>query len=394
MEVNQSSKTGENLDIDLFKIFYLLWKNKLLLISSIIIFTVIGYLVYKFSDEPIEIYVDLSPKSETMPYLDRLDHFGVATKSIYRNYLASLLEPKILKLSLKNIYPNLNDEELDKEVIEKLNQFQLNVVNNDLSNAFQADVDDLKYKFFRLSYFTYDSTEEGRELVNQIIINSNQYFINNFLETIKLSLEDIYKTNTMKNENKIKESESDAIMIKEKLRLSRLTQIDTLKLNLKIADSLQIVEPLPELAKLISTGSTRNDEKDASIDDNVKLGYESRLYILGKNFLLNELEMLNELGELRSNELDKKLAEIKMRESLMNVIKDLDDITTINAGIFLENVLSQEDFFIVNYDFASIKLDTETKVLFYLFIGMLVGFLVASLIIFFENARKTRDLPL
>ena len=92
MEVNQSSKTGENLDIDLFKIFYLLWKNKLLLISSIIIFTVIGYLVYKFSDEPIEIYVDLSPKSETMPYLDRLDHFGVATKSIYRNYLASLLE--------------------------------------------------------------------------------------------------------------------------------------------------------------------------------------------------------------------------------------------------------------------------------------------------------------
>ena len=394
MEVNQSSKTGENLDIDLFKIFYLLWKNKLLLISSIIIFTVIGYLVYKFSDEPIEIYVDLSPKSETMPYLDRLDHFGVATKSIYRNYLASLLEPKILKLSLKNIYPNLNDEELDKEVIEKLNQFQLNVVNNDLSNAFQADVDDLKYKFFRLSYFTYDSTEEGRELVNQIIINSNQYFINNFLETIKLSLEDIYKTNTMKNENKIKESESDAIMIKEKLRLSRLTQIDTLKLNLKIADSLQIVEPLPELAKLISTGSTRNDEKDASIDDNVKLGYESRLYILGKNFLLNELEMLNELGELRSNELDKKLAEIKMRESLMNVIKDLDDITTINAGIFLENVLSQEDFFIVNYDFASIKLDTETKVLFYLFIGMLVGFLVASLVIFFENARKTRDLPL
>ena len=394
MEVNQSSKIGENLDIDLFKIFYLLWISKLLLISSMVVFTVIGYLFYKFSDDPIEVYVDLSPKSETMPYLDRLDHFGVATKSIYRNYLASLLEPKILKLSLKNIYPNLNDEELDKEVIEKLNQFQLNVVNNDLSNAFQADVDDLKYKFFRLSYFTYDSTEEGRELVNQIIINSNQYFINNFLETIKLSLEDIYKTNTMKNENKIKESESDAIMIKEKLRLSRLTQIDTLKLNLKIADSLQIVEPLPELAKLISTGSTRNDEKDASIDDNVKLGYESRLYILGKNFLLNELEMLNELGELRSNELDKKLAEIKMRESLMNVIKDLDDITTINAGIFLENVLSQEDFFIVNYDFASIKLDTETKVLFYLFIGMLVGFLVASLVIFFENARKTRDLPL
>jgi len=394
MEVNQSSKIGENLDIDLFKIFYLLWISKLLLISSMVVFTVIGYLFYKFSDDPIEVYVDLSPKSETMPYLDRLDHFGVATKSIYRNYLASLLEPKILKLSLKNIYPNLNDEELEKEVIEKLNQFQLNVVNNDLSNAFQADVDDLKYKFFRLSYFTYDSTEEGRELVNQIIINSNQYFINNFLETIKLSLEDIYKTNTMKNENKIKESESDAIMIKEKLRLSRLTQIDTLKLNLKIADSLQIVEPLPELAKLISTGSTRNDEKDASIDDNVKLGYESRLYILGKNFLLNELEMLNELGELRSNELDKKLAEIKMRESLMNVIKDLDDITTINAGIFLENVLSQEDFFIVNYDFASIKLDTETKVLFYLFIGMLVGFLVASLVIFFENARKTRDLPL
>tara|TARA_B100001250_G_C19807410_1_gene794041 strand:- start:868 stop:2052 length:1185 start_codon:yes stop_codon:yes gene_type:complete len=394
MEVNQSSKTGENLDIDLFKIFYLLWKNKFLLIFSMIFFTVISYLVYKFSEKPIEIYVDLSPKSETMPYLDRLDYFGVATKSIYRNYLASLLEPKILKLSLKNIHPNLNDEELEKEAIDKLNQFQLNLVNNDLSNAFQADVDDLKYKFFRLSYFTYDDAEEGKELINQIIINSNQYFINNFLETIKLTLEDIYKTNSMNQESKIKELESVAIMIKEKLRLSRLTQINTVKLNLEIADSLGIDDPLPELAKLISTSSVRSYEENPAKDDDVKLGYESRLYILGKKFLLNELEILNQLGELRSNELDKKLAEIKMQESLINVITDLDDISTINAGVFLEDILSQGDFLIVNYDFASIKVDTETKVLFYLFIGMLVGFLVASLVIFFENARKIRNLPL
>ena len=394
MEVNQSSKTGENLDIDLFKIFYLLWKNKFLLIFSMIFFTVISYLVYKFSEKPIEIYVDLSPKSETMPYLDRLDYFGVATKSIYRNYLASLLEPKILKLSLKNIHPNLNDEELEKEAIDKLNQFQLNLVNNDLSNAFQADVDDLKYKFFSLSYFTYDDAEEGKELINQIIINSNQYFINNFLETIKLTLEDIYKTNSMNQESKIKELESVAIMIKEKLRLSRLTQINTVKLNLEIADSLGIDDPLPELAKLISTSSVRSYEENPAKDDDVKLGYESRLYILGKKFLLNELEILNQLGELRSNELDKKLAEIKMQESLINVITDLDDISTINAGVFLEDILSQGDFLIVNYDFASIKVDTETKVLFYLFIGMLVGFLVASLVIFFENARKIRNLPL
>ena len=394
MEVNQSSKTGENLDIDLFKIFYLLWKNKFLLIFSMIFFTVISYLVYKFSEKPIEIYVDLSPKSETMPYLDRLDYFGVATKSIYRNYLASLLEPKILKLSLKNIHPNLNDEELEKEAIDKLNQFQLNLVNNDLSNAFQADVDDLKYKFFRLSYFTYDDAEEGKELINQIIINSNQYFINNFLETIKLTLEDIYKTNSMNQESKIKELESVAIMIKEKLRLSRLTQINTVKLNLEIADSLGIDDPLPELAKLISTSSVRSYEENPAKDDDVKLGYESRLYILGKKFLLNELEILNQLGELRSNELDKKLAEIKMQESLINVITDLDDISTINAGVFLKDILSQGDFLIVNYDFASIKVDTETKVLFYLFIGMLVGFLVASLVIFFENARKIRNLPL
>ena len=80
----------DEVDVDLFKISYLLWKGKILLLSLIIIGTLASYGLYKFQDFQKVVYVDLAPNTESMPFLSKLDDFGIKSQNIFRIFLTNL----------------------------------------------------------------------------------------------------------------------------------------------------------------------------------------------------------------------------------------------------------------------------------------------------------------
>ena len=94
----------DEVDVDLFKISYLLWKGKILLLSLIILGTFASYGLYKFQEFQKVVYVDLVPNTESMPFLSKLDDFGIKSHNIFRIFLTNLNDPSNIENSLKNIF--------------------------------------------------------------------------------------------------------------------------------------------------------------------------------------------------------------------------------------------------------------------------------------------------
>tara|TARA_Y100000768_G_C23766308_1_gene581080 strand:- start:420 stop:797 length:378 start_codon:yes stop_codon:yes gene_type:complete len=122
--------------------------------------------------------------------------------------------------------------------------------------------------------------------------------------------------------------------------------------------------------------------------------YQSRIYLLGSKFLENEIRKIEEDNFYTSAELNALLAEKSSLNSFSDFVSEVDDIKLLNDAQILEERLSDGEFRIVKYDFRSIRVDTETQAYLYVSLGAIIGFLLGSIIIFFENARISRNLPL
>ena len=377
----------EDIDVDLFKISYLLWKGKILLSSLLIVCTLAAYGIYKFQDFQKIVYVDLTPNTESMPFLSKLDKFDIKSQNIFRIFLTNLNDPSNLKNSLKKIYPN-DDESTTNNKLEKiLNQLRLTAVYDEISKTFDADADDLKYKTFRLSYNTYDNLDDAILVLDSIVSSNLEFFQNKFLETVKLKRYDILNKNALVIKNRIKEIDSKIIETKEQIERERSSYLSQLYLNLDIAKKLNIEDPYLDKGIALSNFITGLDSSMI----------QSRIYLLGFKFLENEImtiEENNSFTSYTSERLNALLSEKLSLASFNDFVSEDDDIILLNDAQILEERLSDAEFKIVKYDYRSIRVDTETQVYLYVSLGAIIGFLLGSIIIFFENARVSRNLPL
>ena len=386
IDVSKTDKY-EDLDVDLFKISYLLWKGKILLSSLLIVCTLAAYGIYKFQDFQKIVYVDLTPNTESMPFLSKLDKFDIKSQNIFRIFLTNLNDPTNLKNSLKKIYPN-DDESTTNNKLEKiLNQLRLTAVYDEISKTFDADADDLKYKTFRLSYNTYDNLDDAILVLDSIVSSNLEFFQNKFLETVKLKRYDILNKNALVIKNRIKEIDSKIIETKEQIEREKSSYLSQLYLNLDIAKNLNIEDPYLDKGIALSNFITGLDSSMI----------QSRIYLLGFKFLENEIMTIEEndsFTSYTSERLNALLSEKLSLASFNDFVSEDDDIILLNDAQILEERLSDAEFKIVKYDYRSIKVDTETQVYLYVSLGAIIGFLLGSIIIFFENARVSRNLPL
>ena len=377
----------EDIDVDLFKISYLLWKGKILLSSLLIVCTLAAYGIYKFQDFQKIVYVDLTPNTESMPFLSKLDKFDIKSQNIFRIFLTNLNDPSNLKNSLKKIYPN-DDESTTNNKLEKiLNQLRLTAVYDEISKTFDADADDLKYKTFRLSYNTYDNLDDAILVLDSIVSSNLEFFQNKFLETVKLKRYDILNKNALVIKNRIKEIDSKIIETKEQIEREKSSYLSQLYLNLDIAKNLNIEDPYLDKGIALSNFITGLDSSMI----------QSRIYLLGFKFLENEIMTIEEndsFTSYTSERLNALLSEKLSLASFNDFVSEDDDIILLNDAQILEERLSDAEFKIVKYDYRSIRVDTETQVYLYVSLGAIIGFLLGSIIIFFENARVSRNLPL
>mgnify|MGYP007000441157 len=71
-----------------------------------------------------------------------------------------------------------------------------------------ADADDLKYKTFRLSYYTFDDLDDATLILDSIVSSNQEFYQNKFLETVKLKRDDILSKKALATNNRIKEIDS------------------------------------------------------------------------------------------------------------------------------------------------------------------------------------------
>ncbi len=380
-------------DVDLFKISYLLWRGKILLLSLIILGTLASYGLYKFQDFQKVVYVDLAPNNESMPFLSKLDNFGIKSQNIFRIFLTNLNDPSNLKNSIKKLSPNEDELLINNKLENILNQLTLTAVNDEISKTFDADADDLKYKTFRLSYYTYDNLDDAILVLDSIVSSNLEFFKNEFLEIVKLKRDDILNKNALAASNRIKEIDFKIFEARERIDRERNSYLNQLYLNLDIAKNLNIEDPYLDkgiaLSNFVTTLDTSLSDEEFNMSE-----YQSRIYLLGSKFLENEIRKIEEDKFYTSGELNALLSEKSSLNSSSDFVSEVDDIKLINDAQILEERLSDEELKIVKYDFRSIRVDTETQVYLYVFLGAIIGFLLGSIIIFFENARTSRNLPL
>ncbi len=383
----------EDVEIDLFKISYLLWRGKILLLSLLILCTFAAYGIYKFQDFQKEIYVDLTPNTESMPFLSKLDGFNIKSQNIFRIFLTNLTDPSNLNNSLKKIFPNDDETAINYKLEKVLAQLKLTAINDDISKTFDADADDLKYKTFRLSYYTFDDLEDATLILDSIVSSNQEFYQNKFLETVKLKRDDILSKKALATNNRIKEIDSKIIEAKERIDRERNSYLSQLYLNLDIAKNLNIEDPYLDngiaLSNFVTTLDTGLNDEEFNMSE-----YQSRIYLLGSKFLENEIIKIEENKSYTSGELNALLSEKSSLILFSDFVSEVDDINLLNDAQILEERLVDEEFKIVKYDYRSIKVDTEAQLYLYISLGAIIGFLLGSIIIFFENARISRKLPL
>ena len=138
----------DEVDVDLFKISYLLWKGKILLLSLIILGTFASYGLYKFQEFQKVVYVDLVPNTESMPFLSKLDDFGIKSQNIEEGTVKNILKDVLFKSYGSNqliskvmnsqIYLNneiinslnLSFNSIEKTIINTLNQLNIDPIRN------------------------------------------------------------------------------------------------------------------------------------------------------------------------------------------------------------------------------------------------------------------------
>lgn len=301
--VSPASQFGNN-DIDLLNLIAVLWQGKKIIISTVLIFIIVGFFVGVLLPQKWTSRAEITPAekiqwAELQKIITALDVLGVKSV-IDRNDVFNLFLKKFNSQSLREeflrqsplVTGKLQAENVDPETLRRgivlLSQKMVAV-----NNAVGKSAGESPYQSWTLS-FTAPSAAEAQEILNSYIEYVSALIMKETLDSLR-------------NEVEIKKSfEKDSLtMERERMKTLHETTIKKLNYSLNVANAAGIKRPV------YSNGQIVQDDPDYSITlgaDGIaeKLKIENSIAditrlnanFLNREYHLAELEKWN-IGEVK-----------------------------------------------------------------------------------------------
>lgn len=288
-----------NNEIDLLSLVGILWREKKVIISTVLIFAVAGFFIAALLPQKWTSQAEITPPEKIQwvalqKTLMALDVLGVKT-SVDRNEVFNLFLKKFNSQSLREAFlaesplvtGKLEEKSIDAEELRRgivLLSQQMKAVNN----AAVKTGSETPYQSWSLS-FTAPTGEEAQEILNSYIDYVSAQVVKETLDTLREEVE-LKKT-----------FEKDSLaMERERMKTQHATTIKRLNYSLEVANAAGIKRPV------YSNGQAVQDDPDYSITlgaDGIaeKLKIEQSISdvtqlnaaFLNREYRLAELEKLN-----------------------------------------------------------------------------------------------------
>lgn len=361
--------TDKEQEINIFDLFYILFKSKILLISIILVFTLGGYFYY--SSLPLKVFSEYNIfpilKADQIKYNQ---YNSLKQKNIESNYLKYLFIEQInsyedIKLAIINSnLVNRDDYRSQIEYNDAIKNYVLKFKLEDSLN--HQDEEESEVKLIYTDTFSELDYNQIISLFDQIIYSANENVRKTIISEINNEMEAIERFNKYKKEeleNKIKNLQN--------------------KFLLESSNRIIFLEEQAKLARHLGINNFQNAEKsDSSIttivlDDVEGINEHDEYYLKGYEAIEKEIEIMKqrsstdpyieEIGEylLRINEIDQDLT-VERAKSLLEIspIYSNDDFKSVRLS--------------TNY-YLKIKVLNEMNKI--LLISFFIGFFAGSLFI-------------
>lgn len=454
---NPKKYLNEDREIDLFGIVYSLWINKKTIISSILIAALIAFLVNFFETKTNSVSIEISPNLSDKVSLEKLETFAIDPSEIFRNFLSTLKTKDLITKAIEFENKNISNKEISQLTNQYLGQIEIKKSENAIVDTFNY-IDGFVFFdiIFTSKGEIEDKKVFLRNLIDQTNLYFIDKFINVLNDDI--SLMEAYYVRKINKKNQIMErdllSQTELGKIEEEYRLSKFNlekKYSEEKILIKVDNMLvpDIDKSELKLQFLIENYMIANDlnyktrQTNYPVKDYIKDNESLFIFDLGTDVLSKAIEShIDLLDDIESSDpfirkilnlkknyaegilkgksaldlidnnfkdankkeqkvfANKKLsAKLKISEQdkknylLMGDIGEENYINKITQRDFLVKYLSNENVSLIR-ETSSFQISEEKNLLKYLLIALGASFLISSGFVFFNEARKRRNLPL
>lgn len=377
MSTSNTQNTDYDDEINLVELITNLWKERVLIVSSIALSTLIC-LLYIFITTPIyRVSAELSPPSlAELSYLNQTEFFSVTPEQAFSEfiYVADSRDHLIgLASSNEKLIKDATDRAIDENIFEFLRKKRA----IDYPNTTKKTNDFTPEKYI----FSYKGID--RLALNKLIQSDLDLASKNTI----ILLEKRYRNSLQLQINKLERKQSlQKKLVNDKLNArkayvlaTRSDQLKKLKEALKIAQSLNLNAP-SSLSRLASGSGNRQVEINADLNNN-----QDPLYLRGIRLLSAEINNLTNLDD--SVFLDSEIRNLENQKLLLESNRELEQLQEIIKETNLNNTVS---FYSKNTNNPTtpIKPKKILALIISFLLGGTIGLFIAIGRIVYKNAKE------
>jgi LPS O-antigen subunit length determinant protein (WzzB/FepE family) len=406
-------------EIDLREIILAIWDRKVFLIGISIVFAAIALGYTKFTKTYSNMISFNLPNKEVLALVNTHDILSETRESIFSSFYQKITNKEIQLQELKKSV--LGEKLISKiESIEEADFILRNYLKNLNDSSDYKVSKNTKEKFSRNISLTLEGDDyllQGDfllQLFSQINEGERDQLLAQYNQNLRKKIKEIDATiefltnkersNRLSKIQRISESDEEKIetlqlerqRLIDKAKSDRLARIDRLMEARETARDLGIVEN-----NFKKINSSKDSTLTLSIGDNQKL---PNWYLYGEKALSKEIELLqsrksDEPFIARVNEIDYEIDKIKNNTEL-KFLKSREDDTLYVDKIFEltaeKNKLLNQNLNLDGVDFVTltkspIEKTSNSKTLFKVLLGAIVGFIFGLFVIFIQSALRVKE---